>query len=129
MITISCGEESLVLPIHAETAAALLAQLRIQTATGDPLAVGELVGWRLVLMLKALAGTGPSGSLRPTEPQIKYACDLALKYGIPLPPEVLRSRVAIGTFISGLTFGAGPARPGPSKAQTEWGVRREGPKD
>ena len=105
-IILSSMTDVLELPVEERLATEIVRRgiLRADEVSAD--ALGTLLAHRI---LGELLRASAHSDRPPTDAQLKYALDLAAKYGVPIPGEAFSSRMAIGAFISALSSGGNAA--------------------
>lgn len=106
-IILSSPTAMLELPVGERFATEMVRRALLRSNEIGPEALGDLLANRILgELLRAPAHNGRP----PTDAQLKYALDLATKYGVSIPAEAFSSRMAIGAFISALSSGGIPPR-------------------
>lgn len=108
-IVLASGTGSLEVPVRVDVAEQLIQRGQKERARLGDQRLGELLAYRLY---GALVDPSSRDLRAPTDAQLKYAFDLAARYGLEIPPDALRLRSVMGAFLSTHTATIGAASRG-----------------
>ena len=97
VLRIALSGSSLEVPVRADVAEQLIERGHQELARLGDQRLGELLAYRL---FGVLVDPPNRDNRPPTDAQLKYAFDLAARYGLEIPPEALKIRSAMGRFLS-----------------------------
>lgn len=86
------------LPLRVDVAEQLVARAQHERSRLGDQWLGEVLGFRLLGAL--IQGLSSVNQAPPTDAQLKYALDLAARYGVSIPQQALVCRGAMGAFLS-----------------------------
>ena len=120
-IVIDDGRDQLELPVPEHLAEELLRRSLVACSKLGPERLGELFLDRLLTFLIDLTVVD---ARPPSAAQLKFALDISRRLGIPLPPEAVKERGAMGLFLT--TYGDRLRHSGKGDAGSQGALRPAG---